>query len=185
MDKRKIKKAVSLFLEGIGENIHRKDILTTPERVASMCEEIFAGINKNAEEEVEVFRSGKYEDVVLLRGISLYSICEHHLLPFFGVVHIAYIPKNRRITGLSKLVRVVNIFARRLQVQERLTQQIADTLMKRLKPAGVLVVIEAEHLCMSMRGIQKPGVCVLTTAEGGQFKKNKKKKEEVLSLLRC
>lgn len=184
MDKEKIKKAVRLFLEAIGENPKRKDLLATPERVAEMCEEIFAGINQNPEKEMEVLLAENHDEIVLLKGIPLYSICEHHLLPFIGKVHLAYIPKNNRITGLSKLVRVINIFSRQLQVQERLTTQIADLVMKKLKPLGVLVVIEAEHLCMSMRGVKKSGVLTVTSAVRGIFKKNQKTRMEAFALIK-
>ncbi len=184
MDRKKIKKAVKLFLEAIGEDPKREDLLNTPERVASMCGEIFEGIDKDPQKELEVFLTENHDEIVLLRGIPLYSICEHHLLPFFGRVHIAYIPKNNRITGLSKLVRVIDICAHRLQVQERLTTQVAEIMMKKLRPLGVLVVIEAEHLCMSMRGVRKPGVITVTSAVRGIFKQNQKTRMEAFSLIK-
>ncbi|MFH2145304.1 MAG: GTP cyclohydrolase I FolE [Candidatus Omnitrophota bacterium] len=184
MDKHKISKAVKIILEAIGENSRRKDLLKTPERVASMYEEIFSGIGENPEKELEIFLAEDHDEIVLLKNIPLYSICEHHFLPFLGKAHVAYIPRNNRVTGLSKLVRVINIYARRLQVQERLTTQIADLLMKKLKPLGVLVVIEAEHLCMSMRGVQKPGVHTVTSAVRGIFKQNQKTRMEALALIK-
>ncbi|MBU0633548.1 MAG: GTP cyclohydrolase I FolE [Candidatus Omnitrophica bacterium] len=184
VDKHKISKAVKIILEAIGENPRRKDLLKTPERVASMYEEIFSGIGENPEKELEIFLAEDHDEIVLLKNIPLYSICEHHFLPFLGKAHVAYIPRNNRVTGLSKLVRVINIYARRLQVQERLTTQIADLLMKKLKPLGVLVVIEAEHLCMSMRGVQKPGVHTVTSAVRGIFKQNQKTRMEALALIK-
>lgn len=184
VDKHKISKAVKIILEAIGENSRRKDLLKTPERVASMYEEIFSGIGENPEKELEIFLAEDHDEIVLLKNIPLYSICEHHFLPFLGKAHVAYIPRNNRVTGLSKLVRVINIYARRLQVQERLTTQIADLLMKKLKPLGVLVVIEAEHLCMSMRGVQKPGVHTVTSAVRGIFKQNQKTRMEALALIK-
>ena len=183
MDKVKIEKAVRQILEAIGEDSKRKDLLETPRRVAQMYEEIFSGINQDPEKELEVILDQKHNEIILLRGIPLYSICEHHLLPFLGRVNIAYIPKNGRVTGLSKLARVVDILARRPQVQERLTTQIAEILMNKLKPLGVMVVIEAEHLCMSMRGVRKPGTMTVTSAVRGIFKENEKTRSEALALM--
>jgi GTP cyclohydrolase I len=183
MDKQKIEKAVRQILEAIGDNPRRKDLLETPRRVADMYEEIFSGIKQDPEKELEVILEQKHHEIVLLRGIPLYSICEHHLLPFTGKVHIAYIPKNGRVTGLSKLGRVVDILSRRLQVQERLTTQIAEIIMAKLNPLGVMVVIEAEHLCMSMRGVKKPGVMTVTSAVRGIFKENQKTRSEALALM--
>jgi len=147
MDRSKIEKAVRQILEAIGEDPKRKDLLETPRRVAQMYEEIFSGVNQDPEKELEVVLDQKHHEIILLRGIPLYSVCEHHLLPFLGKANIAYIPKNGRVTGLSKLARVVDTLARRLQVQERLTTQIDEIVMRKLKPLGVMVVIEAEHLC--------------------------------------
>jgi len=151
MNKIKIEKAVRQILEAIGEDPKRKDLLETPRRVAQMYEEIFSGIKLDPEKELEVILDQKHNEIILLRGIPLYSVCEHHLLPFLGRANIAYIPKNGRVTGLSKLVRVVDILSRRPQVQERLTTQIAEIVMSKLKPLGVMVVIEAEHLCYDER----------------------------------
>lgn len=184
MDKTKIEKAVRDIIEAIGEDPKRKDLLGTPRRVAEMYEEIFSGIKEDPTKQLEVLLDEKHQEIVLLKGIPLYSICEHHLLPFIGKVHIAYIPKAGRVTGLSKLVRVVDILSKRLQVQERLTTQIADIIMRKLKPLGVIVVIEAEHLCMSMRGVKKPGVLTVTSAVRGIFKENYKTRTEVLSLIK-
>ena len=172
------------ILKAIGENPKRKDLLDTPKRVAKMYEEIFSGLKKDPEKELEVILEQKHSEIVLLKGIPLYSVCEHHLLPFIGRANIAYIPKNGRVTGLSKLARVVDILSRRPQVQERLTTQIADIIMSKLKPLGVMVVIEAEHLCMSMRGVEKPGVTTVTSAVRGVFKENEKTRSEALSLMK-
>jgi len=184
MNKLKIEKAIRQILEAIGEDPKRSDLLETPRRVAQMYEEIFSGIKQNPEKELEIILDQKHNEIVLLRGIPLYSVCEHHLLPFLGRANIAYIPKNGRVTGLSKLARVVDILARRPQVQERLTTQIADIVMNKLKPLGVMVVIEAEHLCMSMRGVKKPGTMTVTSAVRGIFKENEKTRSEALALMR-
>jgi GTP cyclohydrolase I len=184
MDRKKIEKAVRDILIGIGENPKKKDLLHTPARVAEMYEEIFSGIKQDPEKELEVILDQKHNEIILLKGISLYSICEHHLLPFAGRAHIAYIPKNGRVTGLSKLVRVVDILSRRPQVQERLTTQIAEIIMSKLKPLGVMVVIEAEHMCMSMRGVKKPGTLTVTSAVRGIFKENEKTRSETLALMK-
>ncbi|MFA5144783.1 MAG: GTP cyclohydrolase I FolE [Candidatus Omnitrophota bacterium] len=184
MDKKKIERAVKDILEAIGEDPKRRDLLHTPKRVAEMCEEIFAGIGQDPEDELEVVLDQKHHEIVLLKGIPLYSICEHHLLPFIGKAHIAYIPKNGRVTGLSKLARVVDILSRRPQVQERLTTQIAEIIMSKLKPLGVMVVIEMEHMCMSMRGVRKPGTLTVTSAVRGIFKENQKTRSETLALIK-
>jgi len=184
MDKKKIEKAVRDILDGIGENPKRKDLLDTPARVAEMYGEIFSGIDQDAEDELEVILDQKHHEIILLKGIPLYSICEHHLLPFIGKAHIAYIPKNGRVTGLSKLARVVDILSRRPQVQERLTTQIAEIVMSKLKPLGVIVILEAEHLCMSMRGVRKPGTQTVTSAVRGIFKENQKTRSEALALIK-
>ena len=184
MDKNKIAKAVKDILEAIGENPARKDLLGTPGRVAEMYEEIFSGIRQDPQKELEVILDQKHDEIILLKGIPLYSVCEHHLLPFIGKAHIAYIPKQGRVTGLSKLVRVVDILAKRPQVQERLTTQIADMITSKLKPQGCMVIIEAEHLCMSMRGVRKPGVLTITSAVRGVFKENEKTRAETLALIK-
>ncbi|MDO8603135.1 MAG: GTP cyclohydrolase I FolE [Candidatus Omnitrophota bacterium] len=184
MDKSKIKRAVKMILEAIGENADREDLRKTPERVADMYAEIFSGISKDPAKELEVLLAEKHDEMVLLKGIPLYSVCEHHLLPFIGKVHIAYIPKNNKVTGLSKIARVVEILSKRLQVQERLTTEVAEILMKKLKPMGVMVIIEAEHLCMSMRGVKKSGVLTVTSAVRGVFKENQKTRQETLALIK-
>jgi GTP cyclohydrolase IA len=184
MDTKKIEKAVREILKAIGVDPEQKDLYATPRRVAQMYEEIFEGIGKDPARELEVMLDQKHEEIVLLKGIPLYSVCEHHLLPFIGKANIAYIPKNGRVTGLSKLARVVDILSRRPQVQERLTTQIADIIMSKLKPQGCMVVIEAEHLCMSMRGVKKPGTLTVTSAVRGVFQKNEKTRAETLSLMK-
>ena len=184
MDKNKIKKSIRDILEAIGEDSNRKDLQATPQRVADMYEEIFSGIKQDAKKELEVILDQKHDEIVLLKDIPLYSVCEHHLLPFIGKAHVAYIPKAGRVTGLSKIVRVVDILSRRLQVQERLTTEIAEVIMTKLKPRGVMVVLEAEHLCMSMRGVKKAGALTITSAVRGIFKENQKTRTEALALIR-
>ncbi|MCU0666359.1 MAG: GTP cyclohydrolase I FolE [Candidatus Omnitrophica bacterium] len=184
MDKKKIEKAVRDILVAIGENPKKKDLLETPKRVAEMYEEIFSGVGQDPQKYLEVLLEQKHHEIVLLKGIPLYSVCEHHLLPFFGKAHVAYIPKQGRVTGLSKLARVVDMLARRPQVQERLTTQIAEIIMEKLKPQGCMVVIQAEHLCMSMRGVRKPGTLTVTSAVRGIFKENQKTRSETLALMR-
>ncbi len=184
MDKKKIEKAVRDILAAIGENPQRKDLQNTPQRVAEMYEEIFSGIDQKPEVELEVVLDQKHNEIILLKNIPLYSCCEHHLLPFLGKANIAYIPKGGRVTGLSKLARVVDILSKRPQVQERLTTQIADIIMAKLKPQGCMVVIEAEHMCMSMRGVKKPGTMTVTSAVRGIFQANEKTRAEALALMK-
>ncbi len=183
MDKKKIQKAIRLYLEGIGEDPDRPELKDTPYRVAEMSEELYRGIAQNPEKELEVVFTEDYNELVLVRDIPLYSMCEHHLLPFLGKAHIAYIPNRHRVTGLSKLARLVETLSRRLQLQERLTTQIADTIMKKLKPRGVMVVVEAEHLCMTMRGVKKPGSRAVTSVMRGIFLENAKTRNEALNLI--
>lgn len=184
MDKKKIERAVKDILEAIGEDPKRKDLQDTPQRVAEMYEEIFSGMKQDPHKELEVVLDQKHEEIILLKNIPLYSCCEHHLLPFLGNAHIAYIPKGGRVTGLSKLARVVDILSKRPQVQERLTTQIAEIIMSKLKPQGCMVIIEAEHMCMSMRGVKKPGTLTVTSAVRGVFKKNEKTRSETLALIK-
>lgn len=172
-----------MVLEAVGDDPERADLLGTPERVADMYEEIFSGIKKDPGKELEVLLSQGHDEIVLLKDIPLYSLCEHHLLPFIGKAHVAYVPKGNRVTGLSKLARVVDILAKRLQVQERLTTQIANVIMKKLRPKGVMVVIEANHLCMTMRGVKKPGTITVTSAVRGIFRTNSKTRAETLALI--
>lgn len=182
MDKKKIEKGIRLVLEAVGADLKSKDIATTPKRVAEMYEEILGGQFRDASKELEVILEQKHDEIILLKNIALFSLCEHHLLPFFGKAHVAYIP-DERITGLSKIARVVDTLAKRLQVQERLTTEIADVIMKKLKPKGVIVVIEAEHLCMSMRGVNKSGAVTITSVVRGVFRSNAKSRQEALSLI--
>jgi len=184
MDTKKAEKAVRDMLLALGIDVSQKDLRATPRRVAEMYSEIFDGIGRDPSRELEVVLDQKHEEIVLLKGIPLYSVCEHHLLPFIGKASIAYIPKNGRVTGLSKLARVVDILSRRPQVQERLTTQIADIIMTKLKPQGCMVVIEAEHLCMSMRGVKMPGTKTVTSAVRGIFQKNEKTRAETLALMK-
>ncbi len=185
MDRDKIAEGVRLVLEGIGEDPVREGLADTPRRVAEMYAEIFAGLEQNAADHFCVTFNEGHQEMVLVRDIPLYSICEHHLVPFMGRAHVAYIPgKEGRICGLSKLARVVEVFARRPQVQERMTSQIADTIVEHLEPQGVMVVIEAEHLCMSMRGVQKPGAITTTSAVRGIFERSMATRSEAMSLIK-
>ena len=184
-DKQKFQKAVSMMLEAFGEDTKREGIKRTPERVAEFYEEFFTGYNEDIDNLISVhYQTENYEEIVIVKDIQLYSMCEHHLLPFSGKVHIAYLPKKGRIVGVSKLVRVVEAFAHRLQLQERLSEQIADTIMKTVQPRGAMVVIEAEHLCMTMRGVRKPGAKMITSAMRGIFLKDARTRSEALSLLK-
>jgi GTP cyclohydrolase IA len=185
MDRELIAEGVRLILEGVGEDPTREGLLETPRRVADMYAEIFAGLDDDAGRHLSVTFNEEHQEMVLVRDIPLYSVCEHHLVPFMGRAHVAYIPgKDGRICGLSKLARVVDVFAKRPQVQERMTSQIADTIVEYLEPQGVMVVIEAEHLCMSMRGVQKPGATTTTSAVRGIFQSNAATRAEALALIR-
>ena len=177
-----IEEAVRTILKAVGEDPQRPGLLETPRRVAKMYAEMFSGLNKSPEEHLRVTFPEVYDEMVLVRDISFTSMCEHHLLPFSGVAHVAYIPKGR-VTGLSKLARVVEEVSRRPQVQERMTQTIADLIENELGTAGVAVVIEAEHSCMAIRGIRKPGSITVTSALRGKFKKDVAARAEVMSLI--
>ena len=183
MDSEMIEKGIRMVLQGIGEDVSREGLRDTPKRVARMYEEIFQGLQENPDELLEVFFNEDHDEMVLVRNIPLYSMCEHHLLPFWGMAHVAYIPSNNRITGLSKLARVVESYCKRPQLQERLTRQIADSFVRVLAPQGVLVVIEAEHMCMTMRGIKKPGSMTITSAVRGVFRTNAATRAESFSLI--
>jgi GTP cyclohydrolase I len=183
VDTKKIAKAVREILEAVGEDPDREGLRETPQRVAKMYEEVFAGLHKDPREEMKIFTDDPHDEMVILRDISFDSMCEHHLLPFSGKAHVAYIPKGGKISGLSKLARVVDCVARRPQVQERMTTQIAEILMESLDPQGVMVVVEATHYCMVMRGIRKPGSIMATSAVRGIFKKDVTRKE-AMSMLR-
>lgn len=168
MDEQKIEQAVRLFLEGIGEDVNREGLLETPARVARMCRQIYGGLTRDPGEHLRKQFRSEGSQIVLEKDITFYSTCEHHLLPFYGKAHVAYLPDGK-VAGLSKLARTVEVFARRPQIQENLTAQIADALEKYLNPRGVMVMLEAEHMCMSMRGVQKPGTKTVTTVVRGAF----------------
>lgn len=173
-----------MILEAIGENPEREGLRLTPDRVASMYEDLFSGMSKDPGEELKKVVGEKHEEMVLVKDIPFYSFCEHHLLPFFGKAHVGYIPTGTRVTGLSKLVRVVDILSKRPQLQERLTTQVAEVITKALKPRGVVVVIEAEHMCLTMRGVRKPGTITSTSAVRGVFQDNESTRIEVMSLIK-
>ena len=182
MDTEKIKKAVVMLLEGIGEDPNREGLLETPDRIAKMYEEICGGMTVDAKEHLSKVFTVDSDEMVVERDIHFYSMCEHHMLPFFGKVHIAYIPKGE-VVGLSKLARTVEVYARRLQLQERMTAQIADAIMDCLNPAGVMVVCEAEHLCMTMRGARASGAQTRTSALRGTMRSDARARAEAISLL--
>ena len=180
-DAKKIEEGVRLILEGIGEDPDRAGLRETPARVARMYEEIFAGVGKDASQLVTVVEGADHDEMIMVRDIPLYSSCEHHLLPWVGKAHVAYIPnKAQQITGLSKIARVVDLLSRKPQVQERLTTEIADAIDEALTPRGVFVVIEAEHLCMTMRGIKKPGSRTVTSAVRGLFRSDARTRQEAM-----
>jgi GTP cyclohydrolase I len=183
LDRARIEKAVREILVAIGENPNREGLRDTPKRVAKMYEEVFAGLELDPKKVITIFETEGHEEMVILRDIPFYSMCEHHLLPFNGKAHVAYIPRKDRLAGLSKLARVVEAVSRRPQLQERITTQIADTLMKVLKPHGVFVIVDAEHLCMTMRGVKKPGSRMTTSAVRGVFQKNEITRKEALQLI--
>lgn len=182
MDTEKIKKAVVMLLEGIGEDPDREGLLETPDRIAKMYEEICGGMTVDAKEHLSKVFTVDSDEMVVERDIHFYSMCEHHMLPFFGKVHIAYIPKGE-VVGLSKLARTVEVYARRLQLQERMTAQIADAIMDCLNPAGVMVVCKAEHLCMTMRGVKKPGTKTVNVVTRGVFSGNDSLQNSFFNLL--
>ncbi|HEY2866386.1 MAG TPA: GTP cyclohydrolase I FolE [Pyrinomonadaceae bacterium] len=184
VDLEKIARGVRLVLEGIGEDADREGLLRTPERVAQFYAELTEGMWIDAEEQIVPLPGDSHDEMVIVKDISIASVCEHHLAPFVGKCHIAYIPKNGRIIGLSKLARVAETFARRLQVQERLTQQIAKTLFDKLEPVGVMVVIDAEHTCMTLRGVKKPGAKTVTSAVLGGFRKDPRTRAEAMALIK-
>jgi GTP cyclohydrolase I len=179
-----IARGVSLILEGIGEDTSRAGLVDTPRRVAEMYAELTAGMREDPQPHVVPLPGDTHDEMVIVKDINIASICEHHLAPFVGRCHIAYIPKNGRIVGLSKLARLAEVFARRLQVQERLTSQIANTLYEGLKPLGVMVVIEAEHTCMTLRGVKKPGAITITSTVLGGFRKDPRTRAEAMSLIK-
>jgi GTP cyclohydrolase I len=183
IDRGRIEKAVREIIEALGEDPDREGLVETPERVAAFYAEVFEGIHREPGEVVDAFFGEEhYQEIVMVREIPFYSMCEHHFVPFHGQAHVAYIPKGR-VTGLSKLARLVDGFARRPQMQERLTAQVADALAERLQPMGVMVVVEAEHLCMSMRGVKKPGATTVTSAVRGIMESQPATRAEAMSLL--
>lgn len=183
MDKKKIENAVFNILEAIGEDPNREGLKETPKRVANMYEELFSGYTTDTFNVMKTFTDENHDEMIIVKDIPFYSICEHHLLPMFGTANLAYIPNNNVITGLSKLVRIVDIISKKLQLQERITTQIANEIMTSLKPKGVFIILKAEHLCMSMRGIKKPGAITITSCMRGIFLKDLRTRTEAISLL--
>lgn len=183
VDQDKIREAVKLLLEGIGEDTAREGLLGTPDRIARMYGEIFAGMEEEAKEHLSKVFAVENNEMVLEKDIVFYSMCEHHMMPFYGKAHVAYVPDGK-VVGLSKLARTVEVFARRLQIQERMTGQIADAIMNDLKPRGVMVVLEAEHMCMTMRGVKKPGSRTVSIAARGVFQDNAVLQDRFFQMLR-
>lgn len=183
VDKAKVEQAIRLLLEGIGENPDREGLKDTPDRIARMCAEIYGGLDEEADQHLLKQFQVENNEMVLEKDITFYSMCEHHLMPFYGKAHIAYIP-NGKVTGLSKLARTVDVYARRPQIQERLTVQIADALDRVLEPKGVMVMLEAEHTCMTMRGIKKPGSKTMTVITRGEFKNNIELQKQFLAMVK-
>ncbi|WP_027340839.1 GTP cyclohydrolase I FolE [Halonatronum saccharophilum] len=184
LDLEKIERAVKDILEAIGEDPNREGLKDTPQRVAKMYSEIFAGVGEDPKKELELcFEDEKYEELVLLKDITFYSMCEHHLIPFFGKAYVAYIPKGGKVTGLSRLAKLIEGLAKRLQLQERLTKRATDAIMEVLEPYGVIVVIEAEHMCMTMRGMKQTGTKTITSAVRGVFKEDIGARNEVMALI--
>ncbi|MBE5881503.1 MAG: GTP cyclohydrolase I FolE [Lachnospiraceae bacterium] len=183
VDKNKIETAVQMLLEGIGEDPTREGLVETPARIARMYEEIFAGMHEDAKDHLQKTFTSSNTGIVLEKDITFYSMCEHHMLPFYGKAHVAYIP-NGKVVGLSKLARTVDVFAKRLQLQEQMTDQIADALMEDLGVAGAMVMTEAEHMCMTMRGIKKPGSQTVSIAVRGKFEEDEKLRDTFFEMLR-
>ena len=183
VDHKKVEQAIRLLLEGIGEDPDREGLAETPDRIARMYEEICGGMNEDAAEHLKKTFTAENNEMVVEKDITFYSMCEHHMLPFYGKVHIAYIPDGK-VVGLSKLARTVEVFARRLQLQEQLTGQIADALMEYMQPKGALVMVEAEHMCMTMRGIKKPGSKTMTVITRGEFKNNIELQKQFLAMVK-
>ncbi|MDQ5984051.1 MAG: GTP cyclohydrolase [Eubacteriales bacterium SKADARSKE-1] len=184
IDKKKIEHAIAQIIEAIGEDVQRQGLCDTPKRVASMYSEIFSGTDDDPQDYVKVFNEmGPSNEIITVCDIPFYSVCEHHILPFFGKVHIAYIPKDGKILGLSKFSRIIDCFAKRLQIQERLTSQIADFLYEQLDPDGLSVIMEAEHLCMTMRGVKSFGSKTRSIALRGVFKNDNEKRSEMMDLI--
>ena len=180
----KVEQAVYQLLEALGENPEREGLLDTPKRVAKMYAQMFSGLNEDPKDQFTAVFSEVHDEVVLVKDIPFYSMCEHHLVPFYGMAHVAYLPSGDKVTGLSKLARAVEVAARRPQLQERLTDQVATALEEALNPRGVFVMVEAEHMCMTMRGIKKPGSKTITTVAKGIYKEDREERKEILSLMR-
>lgn len=183
VNRKKIEEAVRLLLEGIGEDCGREGLKDTPDRVGRMYEELFSGMEEDAKEHLSKTFTAENNEMVIEKDILFYSTCEHHLMPFYGKVHIAYIPDGK-VVGISKLARTVETFARRLQIQEKMTAQIADAIMENLTPKGVIVMAEAEHMCMTMRGVKKPGSRTVTMVSRGDFEEDERLKRKFLDLVR-
>ncbi|MEK5442049.1 MULTISPECIES: GTP cyclohydrolase I FolE [unclassified Fredinandcohnia] len=184
IDYKKIEQAVTMILEAIGEDPEREGLVDTPKRVSKMYAEVFSGLQDDPKEYFQTIFGEEHEELVLVKDIPFYSMCEHHLVPFYGHAHVAYIPKGGKVTGLSKLARAVEAVAKRPQLQERITSTIADSIVETLHPHGVMVVIEAEHMCMTMRGVKKPGAKTVTSAVRGILQKDPAARSEVLSLIK-
>ena len=183
VNREKIEEAVRLLLEGIGEDAGREGLRETPGRVARMYEEILAGMEASAGEHLAKTFTAENNEMIIEKDITFYSVCEHHMMPFYGKVHIGYIPDGK-VAGISKLARTVEVFARRLQIQEKMTAQTADAIMEHLRPKGVIVLVEAEHMCMTIRGVKKPGSRTVTMVSRGEFEENEILKNRFLSLVR-
>lgn len=183
VDHEKVKAAIKLLLEGIGEDINREGLQETPDRIARMYEEICGGMDEDAAEHLSKVFTSENDGMVLEKDIVFYSMCEHHMMPFYGKAHVAYIP-NGKVVGLSKLARTVEVYAKRLQIQEQMTGQIADAIMEHLAPKGVMVMLEAEHMCMTMRGVKKPGSRTVSVATKGVFEDNQVLQNQFFQMLR-
>jgi GTP cyclohydrolase I len=183
VDKPRIEKAVKEILYAIGENPDREGLIETPYRVANMYEEIFSGLHRDPREVVKIFQEKDHDEMVMVKDIPMYSVCEHHLLPFIGVAHVVYIPKKGKVMGLSKLARIVDIVSKKPQLQERLTTEVANIIMETIDARGVAVVVEAKHLCVIMRGIKKPGALTITSALRGIIRSDARTRTEVMSLI--
>lgn len=184
VDHDKIQQAVTMILEAVGEDPNREGLLDTPKRVARMYAEIFEGLHQDPKEHFKTVFGEDHEELVLVKDITFHSVCEHHLVPFFGKVHIGYIPKGGQVTGLSKMARAVEAVTKRPQLQERITSTLADSIVETLTPLGVIVIVEAEHMCMTMRGVRKPGAKTVTSAVRGAFQKSEAARAEVMALIR-
>lgn len=184
VDREKIQKAITMLLEAVGEDPSREGLLDTPKRVAKMYEEMFSGLHSDPKEYFKTVFNEDHEELVFVKDIPFHSMCEHHLVPFYGKAHVAYLPKNGKVTGLSKLARAVETTARRPQLQERITSTVADAIMEMLAPHGAYVIVEAEHMCMTMRGVKKPGAKTVTTAARGVYEEDSVLRNEVMTLLK-